>query len=454
MPGRRPSRIRRRLIPLVAVSGLLVSFALTAVPPAAAADRSGQLEMYTATVTQAQARGLVRDGYDVSATRSTKAGVEVDLVLAASEVSTLKTKGVNVAVKRNKDGKSARQLAAEQAAGGYVVWRSFDEAGGIRDQMYDIARKNPKIAKLEVIGRSVQGREILALKITRDANTLADGSRPAVLYASTQHAREWISTEVNRRLVRYFVDNYKTDATVKNLVDTRELWFVLVANPDGYQYTFTPDNRLWRKNLRDNDGDNVITPLDGVDPNRNFPEHWNFDDEGSSSTTSSETYRGPSAASEPETQAITGLYDRVDFAFHVNYHSFGELLLYTFGSQVNTPSADDPIYVALSGTDKHPAITGYDPGVGADLYTTNGETTDWAHARGTLAWTPELDEGPNGDGFIFPDSEGAIQAEFNRNLPFARDVAMSAGDPDDPRSSLGNQTQPFYLDVSAIDAQK
>ena len=70
--------------------------------------------------------------------------------------------------------------------------------------------------------------------------------------------------------------------TITDLVDTTELWFVPVANPDGYDYTFTPGNRLWRKNLRDNDGDGRITANDGVDLNRNFPTKWGYDDEGSS----------------------------------------------------------------------------------------------------------------------------------------------------------------------------
>ena len=89
-------------------------------------------------------------------------------------------------------------------------------------------------------------------------------------------------------------------------MDSTELWFVLVANPDGYDYTFTDGNRLWRKNLRDNDGDGVITGLDGVDPNRNFSYRWGYDNEGSSPSFGSETYRGTAPASEPETRRWTG----------------------------------------------------------------------------------------------------------------------------------------------------
>ena len=155
---------------------------------------------------------------------------------------------------------------------------------------------------------------------------------------------------------------------------------MLVANPDGYQYTFDVE-RLWRKNLRDNDGDGQITVGDGVDPNRNFPNHFGYDKEGSSSIPSSDTYRGPAPASEPETAAMKGLLDRIEFEFQVNYHSNGQWLLYAEGWQIGTPTADDPIYYALSGNLDNPAIEDFHPGLSSDvLYVTNGETTDYAHA--------------------------------------------------------------------------
>ena len=224
-------------------------------------------------------------------------------------------------------------------------------------------------------------------------------------------------------------------------------WFVLVANPDGYQYTFDHE-RLWRKNLRDNNGDGQTQVGDGVDPNRNFPNHWGYDEEGSSAIQSSDTYRGPAPMSEPETQAMVGLLDRIGFAFQVNFHSAGQWLLYAEGWQTGTPTADDPIYYAMSGNLDNPAIKDFHPGLSSDvLYVTNGETTDYAHAvTGTLAWTPELSEGCDGCGFVFPDDEALVQEEFLRNLPFAHSVAISAVDPDDPKTVTGITTKPFYVD--------
>jgi len=84
---------------------------------------------------------------------------------------------------------------------------------------------------------------------------------------------------------------------------------------------------LWRKNLRDNNGDGQTQVGDGVDPNRNFPNHWGYDEEGSSSLPDSEAYRGPAPASEPETRALEGLLDRIRFTFMVNWHSAGGWLL-------------------------------------------------------------------------------------------------------------------------------
>ena len=439
--------VGRRSILMLVLIGVTV-FLTPTVAASSPHPQSGRLEVFTMTADADQLAALVAGGYDVEVVEDKNGRLDVQLVLSPFERAVLELESTPLELWRNEDGLTASRLADIQQEEGFAVWRSYDEDGGILDEVYEIARDNPDIIKLRVIGFSTQGRPIVALKVTKDANSLADNSRPAVFYNSLQHAREWISIEVNRRLLHHFVDNYGVDETVTSLVDNHELWFVLTANPDGYEHTFTEGSRFWRKTLRDNDADGEITNADGVDPNRNYPTHWNYDTEGSSSNPGSGTYRGPSPASEPETQATIGMLDYVDFSFMLNFHSHGNLLLYGVGWQVETFSPDQPVFAALSGTDEEPAIPEFDPGVSADLYITNGETCDHAYeAMRTLCWTPELS---TGYGFDFPDDEALVQQEFEKVLPFALDIAKSAADPTHPVSHLGNETQSFYLDDFAV----
>jgi hypothetical protein len=393
-------------------------------------------------------------GLELRDVRHTETGTRAEAVLTPSQAAQIREQGVSVGFVRNSAGQTVTEQAAAQALGGFTVWRSWDEPGGIRDELYDIARANPDLVRLEVLGTTHQGRELIGMRLSA-ASGSGRTRKPAVLYSSLQHAREWISVEVNRRTLRYFIDQYRANnAEVRRIVRSTDLWFVLVANPDGYQYTFDVD-RLWRKNARDNNGDGQITVGDGVDPNRNYNEHWGYDDEGSSNEPFSETYRGPAPASEPETRALAGLIDRVKPKFQSNLHSFGEWLLYPQGWQTGTLDADNPIYVAAGGTDANPAIAGFNPGQSADtLYVTNGETTDYADTNGgTVAYTPELGEGEPGAGFVFPDDEALVQAEFEKVLPFHLGLARSAFNPDNPVSPVGIQVKPFYLDQDDIDPQ-
>src|SRR5215210_2213909 len=364
----------------------------------------------------AQLRELKRQGFDI-AEGQRRGGIEI--VATKRQIAKLRRAGISAKLLRDRRGRTARRAAAAQAAGGWQVWRPYartdiemSPAAGnptvnLMTQLERLANRYRGITKLETIGHTNNGVPIYAMKVTKGARVHKDGKRPAVLYSALQHAREWLAGETERRTLRLFLDNYGRNGTalgtdgqpvegvssreLTNLVDTRELWFVLVANPDGYDFTFTPENRLWRKNLRDNDGDGQITAVDGVDLNRNFAYKWGWDNEGSSPDPSSETYRGPAPNSEPETRALDRLFRRVGFEFLVNYHSAAELLLYGVGWQVSTPSPDDQIQIAMAGDDAHPAVPGYDPDISAELYTTNGDTDFHAQARfGTIGFTPEM----------------------------------------------------------------
>ena len=132
------------------------------------------------------------------------------------------------------------------------------------------------------------------------------------------------------------------------------------------------------------------------------------------------------------------------------------------GWQVNTPTPDDLLGIAMSGDDANPAIPGYDPDISAELYTTNGEVDSYfVEKYGSFGFTPEMstcedasDSVPDdewvaedcGSGFEFPDDEDLIQAEFEKNIPFALAVAESAKDPDDPVSVVGRKAPDFEVD--------
>jgi len=455
-------RSRRWLAATTAAT--LVAALVVASPARAKAPGAGdRLEVYVGTVTPAQLGELRAAGVDAGeVTLGTDgANTRVEAVLSGREADRLGDRGVKLSVKKIR-GKAASQVLREQAQAGWDAFRPYTAPGGIRDELIATAARYPKLTEVVNFGKSTQGKTMTAVRVTKNAKNVRDGSRPATLYVGAQHAREWITVEMNRRLLHYVLDNYGKDPAITNLVDRTELWFVPVANPDGYDFTFTGDNRLWRKNLRDNDGDGQITTVDGVDLNRNFAYKWGYDNEGSSPNPTSDTYRGPGPNSEPETKAIDALYGKIRPEFFINYHSAAQLLLYGVGWQVSTPSPDDVIYETMAGDDAHPAVPGYDPDISAELYTTNGDADSGLSAHwGGLGFTPEMstcaaasDSVPDDEwvaddcvsDFIFPDDEDLIQAEFQKNIPFAIATAQSALDPDDPVSAVGRSTPDFVVD--------
>ncbi|RKT04070.1 immune inhibitor A peptidase M6 [Streptomyces sp. 3211.6] len=460
--------MRQRARTILAASALVIGTTLAALPAAAqaqpasgAAPGADEVRVYDADITRDQVPLVLAAGQDAQelAERAPGTGTaKVELFLTGDQAKTLAAQGVKLAERKV----SAQGLARTKAAGD-GVFRPYSGKGGLQEEILRTAQQNPGLTKVVSIGKTVQGKDILALKVTKDARKTEDGEKPSVLYMSNQHAREWITPEMTRRLMHHTLDSYGKDARITKLVDSTELWFLLSANPDGYDHTFTSDGaRLWRKNLRDNNGDGKITAVDGVDLNRNFAYKWGWDNEGSSPSPSSETYRGPKAQSEPETVALDTFEKRVGFRYAINYHSASELLLYGVGWQVATPTPDDVAYKALAGTPEHSAVPGYYPQISSELYTTNGEADGHAaNANGVMMFTPEMttcqtasaidpdDRWKPEDcasGFNFPDDEKLIQQEFAKNVPFALSVGESAAHPDRPVSSVGMSAADFTLD--------
>src|SRR5262245_38863785 len=174
--------MRRSLVAslvLAVVAALCAGLTVAAASSTANAPRQqDHLDVYSATVTPDELSVLTESGVDVSGQRQVAHGVELDIVLDQAQAEGLRAKGIDLELTRVKGGQTVRQFAAAQAANGFNVWRSYDEEGGIRDQLYAAARQNPQLVKLEVLGHTGQGREIIAVKLTQGAQEQPDGRRP------------------------------------------------------------------------------------------------------------------------------------------------------------------------------------------------------------------------------------------------------------------------------------
>jgi len=167
---------------------------------------------------------------------------------------------------------------------------------------------------------TVEGRHLYALKISD--NVGADEDEPAMLVVSAHHCREIVTPEIALRAIANLTSLYGSDPAVTAAVDGYEIWIAPNWNPDGYEYVFNTNN-LWRKNRR------VFPGGVGVDLNRNYPFGWTAPCAGSTSV-SSDTYKGPSAGSEAETQTMVALQQSRRFAKLVDYHSSGREVLWGY----------------------------------------------------------------------------------------------------------------------------
>ncbi|KAI9291199.1 Zn-dependent exopeptidase, partial [Neoconidiobolus thromboides FSU 785] len=193
------------------------------------------------------------------------------------------------------------------------------------------------------------------------------------------------------------------DPAIKSLLDQIEIIAVPVVNPDGYAYTWSGD-RLWRKNRRS------VTGGVGIDLNRNFPYGWGG--AGASTSPSSETYRGPSAASEAETKAIVNYFkSQGPFLGAIDFHSYSQLILRPYGT-TQTLSPHEAQHKALGEGIKQKiadvAGTSYINERSIDLYACSGTASDWFYAgnnQKTYGYTIELSPDANAsNGFVLPPS--------------------------------------------------
>ncbi len=251
------------------------------------------------------------------------------------------------------------------------------------------AKNYPDLAALAPVGKSLEGRDIVALKITQHAHDKSAG-KPTVLFNGMHHAREVMSSEVPLDIASYLLENYGKDPKVTHWVDANEIYVLPMLNVDGNNKVWNEDS-YWRKNARGGYG---------VDINRNYPYAWNTCN-GSSGSQDAQDFRGPSAASEPETNALMNFVTEIHPVFDISFHSFSELVIYPYGcgSHSETSAVVDPIGAKIAELIPSDDGSGhYTAGIAPDLlYSVDGSDIDWMyHEQHVIPYVIELNAGEQG----------------------------------------------------------
>jgi len=285
---------------------------------------------------------------------------------------------------------------------GFACYRTVE---GTFNTATDLVAAYPDLASFIDVGDSwekqtpggLPGYDMMVLVLT---NQNTPGPKPKLFITSAIHAREYTTAELATRYAEYLISNYGTDPDVTWLLDHHEIHLMLHTNPDGRKQAET--GLLWRKNTNQNYCGPTSTSR-GADLNRNFEFQWGCCG-GSSGNECSDTFRGPTPASEPETQAVQN-YERAIFpdqrgpgltdpapvdatGVYLDIHSYSELVLWPWGFTAN-PAPNSTALQTLGR--KFAFFNDYEPTQAINLYITDGTTDDFGYGDlGIAAYTFEL----------------------------------------------------------------
>jgi carboxypeptidase T len=264
-----------------------------------------------------------------------------------------------------------------------AAYHNFKET---TDLLKSMAAKNPDIASLFSIGKTTEGRDIWCLRINSTAKGKAASSKPGALYIGNHHAREHLSNEVPLLLAAWLLD-HRNDADIKGYIANLDIYVIPMLNPDGAEFDIkTGSYQYFRKNMSVNSDKSR-----GVDLNRNYDSWWC--EAGASTYPGADTYCGPKAFSEPESQAVKKfIEERKNLKTHISYHTYASEILYPWGgSDADVPNAKDKQVFEKVGAEMG-KITGYRSYKSSEMYIATGDSCDWAYAAaGIFAFTFELE---------------------------------------------------------------
>ena len=255
---------------------------------------------------------------------------------------------------------------------------------------------------------SWNGFDLYALHIT---NQNIAGPKPVFWYEAGIHSREIATTEVADRYMSLLLDQYNTNPDSHWLVDYTDIWVMPHVNPDGHHIVENGGGTpIYQRKNADKDDGCTANGSFGTDLNRNFNFLWGCCG-GSSGSPCGETYRGPSANSEEETQAVIAKVSSLipdqrgpnnndpapltTTGVLQDMHSNASLNLYPWGWTGSAAPND----ADLSNIGKHiKAANAYPSGNSYQtcappncLYAVDGDSLDWGYGeRGIASFTTEV----------------------------------------------------------------
>ncbi len=310
----------------------------------------------------------------------------------------------------------ATALATPAAAEFPAEDRGYHTYAEVTSETLAITQAYPAIVRRVTLGRSYEGRDLWALKVSD--NVGVNEAEPEVLIDANQHAREHLTVEQAMYLLNELTSQYATDQRIRDIVDSREIWIVPTVNPDGAEYDVaTGRYASWRKNRQPNPPSLNL----GTDLNRNWGWQWGCCD-GSSSNPASEEFRGATPFGAPETRALRDfvVWRRVggvqQIKASIDFHSYGELVMwpfaYLFADTAPGMTQDQRDAFAALGTSMA-QTNAYKPQQASELYISDGNLRDWLWGSESIfAYGFEMWGGSFG--FYAPDENIPAQTSRNR----------------------------------------
>lgn len=212
-------------------------------------------------------------------------------------------------------------------------WDRYPTYDVYLDMMNQFETDYPDLCQTVNIGTSVNGRQLLAVKISDNVNT--HEAEPEFFYTSTMHGDETAGFVLLLRLTDWLLSNYETDEQAAYIIDNFELYINPNANPDG---TYTNDNSTISGATRYNSA--------GKDLNRNFPDPRIGDPENSENSSYYPI--------QPETQAMMDFAESHNFVMSANLHGGIELANYPWDTWTENypdyrPHADRDWWYKVAG---------------------------------------------------------------------------------------------------------